>query len=100
MVVVIFRSRIKEEMSAEYYSRAEEMGAIAKEMPGFISYNAYTSTDGERVSVHEWESVEDLEAWRTHPEHLKVQSYGREHFYKEYTLYVCDNPRESRFKID
>ena len=78
--------------------RADDMGEIAKSMPGFISYKAYTSTDGERVSIHEWESQASLEAWRSHPEHLKIQAYGRDHFYKEYTLYACNEPRESRFK--
>eukprot|EP00439_Symbiodinium_sp_Y106_P089218 s1_g1754.t1 len=47
-------------------------------MPGFISWKGYFADDGERVSVHEWESAEALEAWRTHPEHLRVQELGRE----------------------
>ena len=97
MVVVIFKSRVKEDKTTEYYTRAEEMAEIAKKMPGFLSYKAFTSPDGERLSFHEWNSVEELEAWRDHPEHKKIQAYGREHFYHEYTLYVCDSPRESRF---
>ena len=97
MVVVVFRSRVREAMAAEYYARADEMATIARSMPGFISYKAYTADDGERVSVHEWESSAQLEAWRTHPQHLKMQAFGREHFYDEYTLYVADAPRTSRF---
>ena len=100
MVVVIFRSRIKEETLSKYYALADEMGELAKAMPGFISYKAYTSADGERVSIHEWESEEHLRAWREHPEHRKTQAYGRENLYQEYTLYVCNAPRESRFTIE
>lgn len=74
------------------------MAEIAKRMPGFISYKGYLSPDGERVSIHEWESAEHLRAWREHPAHQKLQAYGRENFYQEYTLYVCDSPRESRFQ--
>ena len=97
MVVAMFRARIREEYAREYYSLAEEMANIARSMPGFISWKGYTSEDGERVSVHEWESAEQLSAWRNHPDHVEVQSLGREKYYDEYTLYVCDEPRESRF---
>jgi len=97
MIVAIFRARIRKNIAAEYYQRADEMSAIASKMPGFLSFKAYTSPDGERVSVHEWESAEHLRAWREHPEHKRMQQYGREHFYEAYTLYVCDQPRESRF---
>ena len=100
MVVAIFRARIREEHAEEYYALADEMGKIARSMPGFVSWKGYTSEDGERVSVHEWQSAEQLAAWRNHPEHVRVQSLGREKFYDEYTLYVCDEPRESRFTRD
>lgn len=97
MVVVIFRSRVKEEKLSEYYAGIEAMAAIATRMPGYLSHKSFTAADGERVSIHEWESKEHLEAWRTHPAHLRMQAHGREQFYKEYTLYVCEKPRESRF---
>jgi len=97
MVVAIFRSRVRAEHAAEYYALADEMAVIARSMPGFISWKAYTADDGERLSIHEWETSEQLAAWRTHPEHRRVQALGRERFYDEYTLYVCDEPRSSRF---
>jgi heme-degrading monooxygenase HmoA len=98
VIVAIFRSRIREERAAEYNRRAQEMSRIAQKMPGFISYETYTSEDGERVSIHEWESAEHLRAWRKHPRHRKMQAYGRENFYSEYTLHVCDSPRKSEFR--
>jgi len=97
MVVAIFRARIRPEAAMEYYALAERMGEIAKSMPGFISWKGYFSEDGERVSIHEWESAEQLRAWREHPEHLAAQERGRRDFYEEYTLYVCEEPRESRY---
>ena len=98
MVVVVFRARVREDRLDEYYQRAEQLASIARAMPGFVSYKGYVSDDGERVSIHEWESPETLKAWREHPEHVRMQRYGREHFYDEYTLYVCEAPRESRFE--
>lgn len=100
MVVAMIRSRIRPERAEEYYRKVDEMAAIATNMPGFISYKSYTSPDGERVSIHEWESAAELKAWREHPEHRKMQAYGRENFYLEYTIYVCEAPRVSRFKYE
>jgi len=97
MIVAIFRARVRADNAEQYYTLADEMGEIARAMPGFISWKGYFSEDGERVSVHEWETAEALEAWRTHPEHLRIQELGREKFYDEYTLYVMDEPRTSKF---
>lgn len=97
MVVVVFRSRIRGEGAEEFQRLADQMYALASSMPGFLSYKVYTAEDGERVSIHEWETAEHLRAWREHPEHRKAQRLGRERFYSDYTLYVCEEPRESRF---
>jgi heme-degrading monooxygenase HmoA len=97
MVVAVIRSRIRPECAEEYYQRAEAMLLLAKSMPGFVSYKAFIAADGERVSIHEWESAEHLRAWRVHPEHVAMQRIGREQYYDEYTIYVMDSPRQSRF---
>jgi heme-degrading monooxygenase HmoA len=96
--VAVIRARLRPGIADEYYPLADRMGEIARAMPGFISWKVYHSDDGERVSIHEWESPEQLKAWREHPEHRQVQKLGREKFYEEYTIYVADSPRESRFK--
>ena len=97
MVVVVFRSRIRPENADGFHALADRMLALAQEMPGFISYKAYAADDGERVSIHEWETAEHLRSWREHPEHVKAQALGRKRYYAEYTSYICDTPRESRF---
>ncbi len=98
MVVVVFRSRLREEDTEKFQTVADRMYSLASAMPGFISYKVYAAEDGERVSIHEWESAEHLRAWREHPEHRRAQGQGREDFYSDYTLYVCEDPRTSRFK--
>ena len=97
MVVVVFRSRVLAEGMEEFEALAEEMLELAQSMPGFISYKRYTADDGERLSLHEWESAEHLRAWRQHARHRDAQELGRSHYYAEYTSYVLDSPRESRF---
>lgn len=98
MVVVVFRSRLRDQSPEGFEALRDRMMEIAKSMPGFISYKVYSNDDGERVSIHEWESEEDLKAWREHPEHVEAQNRGRTDYYEEYTLYVLNNPRESRFE--
>jgi len=98
MVLVVFRSRLRDADSQEFHALAARMLELAEAMPGFISYRTYLSEDGERCSLIEFESVEHLRAWREHPEHLQAQQAGRERFYEEYTLQVGEPMRESRFE--
>lgn len=97
MVLIVARSRIRAEHAQRYYALVDRLGAIAQSMPGFISWKAYYAEDGERVSIHEWESPEQLRAWREHPDHLEAQALGRRDFYEEFTIDVCENPRTTRF---
>ena len=98
MIIAVFRSRIRPEAAEPYHAWVAHMEEIARSMPGYISDKTFASEDGEQVSVHEWESAEALRAWSEHPEHAKAQTLGCEAFYDEYTLYVSEAPRESRFK--
>jgi len=90
MVVIVFRSRLRPDVDP---SPLEPVGArlyeLARAMPGFISYKDFAAADGESVSIVEFESVETLEAWRRHPEHVEAQRLGREHYFAEYQIQVC-----------
>lgn len=76
------------------------MLALAREMPGFVSFKSYTAEDGERISVIEFETEEHVTAWRNHPEHRTAQELGREKFYAKYHLSVSDTLRSYSFEYD
>ena len=97
MVLVVFRSRLRPERADEFRALAEKMLELARSMPGLVSYKSFASEDGERCSVIEFESAEQLLAWREHPDHVQAQQLGRERFYEAYTLQVAEPIRESRF---
>jgi heme-degrading monooxygenase HmoA len=97
MVVALFRSRLRPEHADEFQELAGKLMGLAESMPGFLSYKVFTSEDGERASVIEFDSEAHLRAWREHPEHLEAQRIGRERFYAEYCLQVGEPARESRF---
>lgn len=98
MVLTVFRSRLRPEHAEEFQILADEMMGLARAMPGFRSYEVFLSDSGERVSLVEFETAEQLEAWRDLPEHRAAQALGRERFYEAYSLQVCNPVRESRFE--
>ena len=98
MVVVVFRSRLRPGVEKEIEAVGGRMYELAAGMPGFVSYREYAAADGEGVAIVEFESHETLAAWRDHPEHRQVQAAGRERFFAEYRITVCDAVRESSFK--
>lgn len=97
MIVVLFRSRLREGVEAEIEQVGQRMYEIASAMPGFLSYKDYVAADGENLAIVEFESLETLAAWRDHPEHRRVQQRGREEFFAEYHIQVCTPVRDYAF---
>ncbi len=98
MVISVFRSRLRPENEADFLALADRMMAIAESMPGFLSYKVFTAPDGERCSIVEFASHEQLLAWRNRPEHRAAQQEGRDRYYASYSLQVAEPVRESRFE--
>lgn len=98
MIVTVFRSRLKPEALPEYTDWARRMSEIAKSMPGYVSHKVFVAEDGERVTIVEFESMDALQAWREHPEHLAAKKKGRRDFYLDYRVQVCEVRRESALR--
>ena len=100
MVIAVFRSRLRPENEEEFLKLADELMETAVSMPGFVSYKLYRGEDGERCSVIEFETAEELLAWRELPIHSRAQQEGRERFYASYSLQVGEVSRESWFDTE
>ncbi len=100
MIVTVFRSRLRSEARDDYVSLAERMSELARTMPGYISHKGFWAEDGERVTIVEFENEATMRAWRMHPEHRAAQQKGRDSFYEEYKVQVCEVVRESKFRRD
>ena len=98
MVVVVFRSRIREGVDGDLAVVGQRMYELASGMPGFVSYKDFAAPDGENVSIVEFESHETLAAWRDHPEHKLAQERGRTDFFAEYRIQVCTAVRDYSFR--
>jgi len=97
MLVTIFRNRLRPEHVEEYVRWAKKIHDLAVNMPGFISIKTFTADDGERVSIVEFESGETMQAWREQTDHQQAQRLGREKFYSEYRIQVCQPVRDYSF---
>jgi len=98
MVVVIFRSRLRQGANVEELTAlTERMYARVSAMPGFLRLKDFQADDGEVVSIAEFDSLEVETAWRDDPEHRKAQQRGRTEFFSEYNIQVCTVMRDSHF---
>ena len=96
MVVVTFRNRFAPGIDEqEYGQRAGKLFEIVSAMPGFRGIRSYAAEDGERFSLIEFDSPESLAAWRDHAEHRIAQELGKQQYYAEYHLQICELVRES-----
>jgi heme-degrading monooxygenase HmoA len=98
MFLVVFRNRKRADIDAASYAAvAEQMEAMAREQPGFISFKSYVASDDEVIALSEWEDENAALGWRRVAEHSAAQSRGRSEFYEDYTLFACMHPRVHRF---
>ena len=97
-VVTVFRSRLRDDAGEGYERTAQAMEQRARAMPGFLDFKTFTAADGERVSLIAFASRAAHDAWRDDPAHRAAQQKGREHWYAEYTIQVCDLVTERKFR--
>lgn len=96
MVVIVFRSRLRPDVNVEeLIVTGGRMYELASRMPGFHSYKDFSAEDGENLALVEFETMEQLSAWREHPEHREAQEAARSRYYAEYTVQVCELVRTS-----
>lgn len=99
MIVTVFRSRLNPEAQDEYMQWATRMSELARTMPGYISHKTFIAQDGERCTIAEFDTEENMRAWSSHPEHVEAKKKGRASFYSEYDIKSCTVIREHRFPI-
>ena len=96
MHVVIFRARLKsldKDAESAYQRTAERMRTLALADYACVDFVAMTEGD-EEVAISYWDSLEDIAAWRSDPEHQGAQTMGSEHWYQSYRVQVLLLQRE------
>jgi len=95
--VIVFRSRLREEHAEQFHRHADRVYERAITMTGFVSSKDFTADDGERLTIVEWDSPQNLAGWRTDAAHREAQQLGRDRYYAEYQIQVCSELRTSQF---
>lgn len=89
-IVVVFRSKLRPGVEAEIAPLGMSLYQQASALPGFISYKDFSSEDGEGVAIVEFETMDSLEAWRHHPDHMMAKERGKSEFFESYHIQICN----------
>lgn len=98
MIVTLFRSRLDPAQAEAYAALSKAMKALVDTMPGLVSYKTFEARDGERITIVEFADEQSHNAWRDLPAHQHAMRRGKEVFYEEYKVQVCELLRESSFQ--
>ncbi|WP_046754959.1 antibiotic biosynthesis monooxygenase family protein [Kordia jejudonensis] len=92
---VIFTS-IQTETTEGYAEMAAQMETLAKQQKGFLGIDSARNTVG--ITVSYWESLEAIQQWKQHTDHLIAQQKGIKHWYAYYNVKICKVEREYSFQ--
>jgi heme-degrading monooxygenase HmoA len=95
--ITVFRSRLRDDVPDRYFTLAAELHERAKGFPGFLEFKQFTADDGERVTLVTFDTAEHEAAWRDDPVHRDAQQVGREEYYSEYDVAVCELQHRHRW---
>lgn len=59
---------------------------------GCVEFCAVTE-GGEEVALSYWPSEENIQLWKSHPEHVAAQKLGAEKWYESYSVQVAEIKR-------
>ncbi|NUM88120.1 MAG: antibiotic biosynthesis monooxygenase [Bdellovibrionales bacterium] len=67
---------------------AERMLELASKQEGFLGVESARGADLKGITVSYWSSLDAIEKWRAHPEHLDAQRRGKSEWYRSYSIKV------------
>jgi heme-degrading monooxygenase HmoA len=97
MILTVFRSRLNDDIRDEYEQFVASTSRLAESAPGFLGHKMFVAEDGERVTLVEFDTIENQRAWSLSSEHKAAAMAGRRGFYSEYRIQICTVNRDSQF---
>lgn len=88
---VIFSSVLTEEQDG-YEEMANKMVVMARQQVGFLGIESARENIG--ITVSYWQSLASIKAWQQNSEHMVAQQYGREKWYKHFSVRISKVERE------
>ena len=97
--VVIFRSTRNLDDGKLYSVWSRKMEDLVKTIHGYEHHFGFRDSDTrEGVTVSYFTSLDAISQWKSLSEHQKAQQLGRESFYEQYSVQVCQVLRDYGFK--
>jgi heme-degrading monooxygenase HmoA len=97
MVVVVFSIKLRPDLPETEYEEDRCANGRARELHARLSRMDYAAVEGGELLVVRFDSHDALQAWHDHPEHVAAQKRGRERFFSDYRIEVCDEVRSYEF---
>lgn len=97
MILTVFRSRLNPGVQPMYEHHVETTSSLVEGAAGFVAHKVFTADDGERVTLVEFDNLENQRAWSLSAAHKAAAIAGRKGFYAEYRIQICDVVRDSNF---
>lgn len=85
---VIFTAHPAAQRDSGYAEMAQQLRELATLQPGFLGFES-VGDDELEISVSYWETREAIEAWQQNELHRQAQKFGREEWYRSYSVRVC-----------
>ena len=97
MVLVVFKIALRPDLpQSEYEEAGARMVELVSGLHGFVGMD-YAPIEGGELLIARFESHEALSRWREHPEHVRTQQLGRERYFQNYQIEVCELVRAYDF---
>ena len=68
----------------------------AAKIPGFLGVES-SGNEREHISIVYWKTLEAIDLWRNHLEHVKAKNQGRAQWYQRYTIRISRVESHSTF---
>jgi heme-degrading monooxygenase HmoA len=99
--VVIFRSTRKIDDGQLYLEWSEKMEKLVKSIDGYKQHFGFRDADTrEGVTISYFSSLEAISQWKSLADHKTAQQLGRDSFYEEYSVQVCEVLRDYGFQAN
>ncbi len=92
MYAVIFKAVFSDPSVVEddgYTQMATRLRDIASSQYGCLDFISSTEKDQE-IAISYWPSLEAISLWKQDDIHLSAQQYGKEHWYKHYSIEIVE----------
>lgn len=77
-----------------YSDMASRMELLAKKQPGFIEIESVRDATGKGITISYWASLDAIKNWKANLEHLSAQKMGKEKWYSQFKVRICQVERE------